>query len=162
MSKGINKVIIIGNIGQPPELKAMPNGSAVVTLSIATSERWKDKNSGEQQERTEWHRVVAFNRLAEICGQYLQKGSKVYIEGSLRTRKWQDSTGQDRWTTEIVAKEMQMLDGKRDDSQQNRLNDNGSQPAYSAPQQQQAAPQHQNHPAPDHQSPPDYDDDIPF
>ena len=112
MSKGINKVILIGNVGNEPEQKAMPNGNAVTNLSIATSENWKDKQTGQQQERTEWHRVVFFNRLAEIAGEYLSKGSKVYIEGSLRTRKWQNSEGKDQYTTEIVASEMQMLGGK--------------------------------------------------
>lgn len=112
MARGINKVILIGNIGQDPEVKSMPNGNAVTNATIATSESWKDKQTGQQQERTEWHRVVFFNRLAEIAGEYLRKGSKVYIEGSLRTRKWQDQSGQDRYTTEIVASEMQMLDSR--------------------------------------------------
>lgn len=108
--RGINKVILIGNLGSDPEMRYLPSGSAVSTLSIATSESWKDKTSGEQQERTEWHRVVLFNRLAEIAGEYLKKGSKVYVEGSLKTRKWQDKNGVDRYTTEIVAGSMQMLD----------------------------------------------------
>ncbi len=112
MARGVNKVILIGNLGQDPEVRYMPSGSAVTNISVATSEYWKDKTSGEQQERTEWHRVVFFNRLAEIAGEYLKKGSKVFIEGSLRTRKWQDKSGQDRYTTEIVASEMQMLDAK--------------------------------------------------
>lgn len=112
MARGINKVIIIGNLGQDPETRYMPSGGAVTNVSIATSESWKDKNSGQHQERTEWHRVVFFNRLAEIAAQYLKKGAKVYVEGSLRTRKWQGQDGQDRYTTEIVANEMQMLDGK--------------------------------------------------
>lgn len=111
MSKGINKVILIGNLGADPEVKYMPSGNAVTNVNLATSESWKDKQSGQMQERTEWHKVVFFNRLAEIAGEYLRKGSKVYIEGSLRTRKWQDQSGQDRYTTEIVASEMQMLDG---------------------------------------------------
>lgn len=109
MAKGINKVILVGNIGQDPETKYMPSGGAVTTISVATSESWKDKTTGDKQERTEWHRVVFFNRLAEIAGEYLRKGSQVYIEGSLRTRKWQDQSGTDRYTTEIVAGEMQML-----------------------------------------------------
>lgn len=112
MARGINKVILIGNIGQDPEVKSMPNGNAVTNATIATSESWKDKQTGQQQDRTEWHRVVFFNRLAEIAGEYLRKGSKVYVEGSLRTRKWQDQSGQDRYTTEIVASEMQMLDSR--------------------------------------------------
>jgi len=116
MARGINKVIIIGNIGQDPEVKYMPSGGAVTNVSIATSETWKDKNTGQPQERTEWHRVVFFNRLGEIAGEYLKKGSKVYIEGSLRTRKWQAQDGTDRYTTEIVANEMQMLDGRSDNA----------------------------------------------
>ena len=111
MSKGINKVILVGNCGQDPETRDIQSG-AVTNLSIATSESWKDKNTGDQQERTEWHRVVFFGKLAEIVAQYVKKGSKLYIEGSLRTRKWQGQDGQDRYTTEIVAKEMQMLDSK--------------------------------------------------
>ncbi len=114
-SRGINKVILIGNLGADPETRYMPSGGAVTNVNLATSETWKDKQTGQQQERTEWHRVVFFNRLAEIAGEYLRKGSKVYIEGSLRTRKWQDqNTGQDRYTTEIVASEMQMLDSRGD------------------------------------------------
>lgn len=118
MARGINKVILVGNCGQDPETKYMPSGGAVTNVSVATSESWKDKQTGQPQERTEWHRVVFFNRLAEIAGQYLKKGSKVYIEGSLRTRKWQDKGGADRYTTEIVAREMQMLDSKGSQSQQ--------------------------------------------
>ncbi len=116
MARGINKVILIGNIGQDPEVKYMPSGGAVTNVSVATSETWKDKNTGQPQERTEWHRVVFFNRLGEIAGEYLRKGSKVYIEGSLRTRKWQAQDGSDRYTTEIVASEMQMLDGRGDNA----------------------------------------------
>jgi len=109
MARGINKVILIGNLGQDPETRAMPSGSSVTNLRIATSESWKDKQSGEMKERTEWHSVAMFGRLAEIAGEYLRKGSQVYIEGSLRTRKWQDKQGNDRYTTEIIANEMQML-----------------------------------------------------
>ncbi|WP_133128766.1 single-stranded DNA-binding protein [Legionella nagasakiensis] len=112
MARGINKVILIGNVGVDPEVRYMPNGNAVTTLSIATSETWKDKQTGDKQERTEWHRVVCFNRLGEIAGEYIRKGTKLYVEGSLRTRKWQDQQGQDRYTTEIVASDIQMLDGK--------------------------------------------------
>lgn len=112
MARGVNKVILIGNLGADPEMRYMPSGGAVANVTIATAESWKDKQSGEQQDRTEWHRVVFFNRLAEIVGEYLKKGSQVYIEGSLRTRKWQDKSGQDKYTTEIVAAEMQMLGGK--------------------------------------------------
>ncbi|MBV1920281.1 MAG: single-stranded DNA-binding protein [Pseudomonadales bacterium] len=115
--KGINKVIVLGNLGQDPETRYMPNGNAVTNISIATSETWQDKQSGQNQERTEWHRVVFFNRLAEIAGEYLRKGSKVYVEGSLRTNKWQDQSGNDRYTTEIVASEMQMLDSRGDNQQ---------------------------------------------
>ena len=111
-SRGVNKVIIIGNLGNDPETRYLPSGGAVTNISLATSESWKDKQTGEMQERTEWHRVVFFNRLAEIAGEYLRKGSKVYLEGSLRTRKWQDKSGQDRYTTEIVSSEMQMLDSR--------------------------------------------------
>ena len=111
-ARGINKVILIGNLGADPETRFMPSGGAVANLRLATSESWKDKNTGEAQERTEWHTVVYFNRLAEIAGQYLKKGSKIYVEGSLRTRKWQDKSGVDRYTTEIVGSEMQMLDSK--------------------------------------------------
>lgn len=112
MARGINKVILIGHIGGDPEVRYMPNGNAVATLSLATTEAWKDKQTGDKQERTEWHRVVCFNRLGEIAGEYVRKGSKLYVEGSLRTRKWQDQQGQDRYTTEIVASDIQMLDGK--------------------------------------------------
>ena len=111
-SRGINKVILVGNLGADPEHRMSQAGSAITNISIATSESWKDKNTGQQQERTEWHRVVFFNRLAEIAAEYLRKGSKVYVEGALRTRKWQDQNGQDRWTTEIVGNEMQMLDSR--------------------------------------------------
>ena len=112
MARGINKVILIGNLGQDPETKAMPSGTTVCNLRIATSESWKDKQTGETKEQTEWHTVAMFGRLAEIAGEYLRKGSQVYIEGRLRTRKWQDKNGNDRYTTEIVANEMQMLGGR--------------------------------------------------
>jgi single-strand DNA-binding protein len=112
MARGINKVILIGNLGADPETRAMPSGMTVANIRVATSESWKDKQSGENKERTEWHNVAMFGRLGEIAGEYLKKGSKVYIEGSLRTRKWQDKQGQDRYTTEIIADEMQMLDSR--------------------------------------------------
>jgi single-strand DNA-binding protein len=112
MARGVNKVILIGNLGADPETRAMPSGTTVANLRIATSESWRDKQTGEQQERTEWHRVALFGRLAEVAGEYLRKGSKVYIEGSLRTRKWQDKEGKDRYSTEIVGNDMQMLDGR--------------------------------------------------
>lgn len=148
MARGVNKVILVGNCGKDPETRYTPSGSAVTNISIATSEQWTDKQSGQKQERTEWHNVVFFNRLAEIAGEYLRKGSQIYVEGSLRTRKWQDKNGQDRYTTEIVANEMQML-GSRGGA-------GGGD--YSAPQQQgggQSAPQM----APVDDS---FDDDIPF
>ena len=152
MARGINKVILIGNLGKDPETRYMPSGGAVTNITLATSESWKDKNTGEQQERTEWHRVVFFNRLGEIAGEYLKKGSKVYVEGSLRTRKWQGQDGQDRYTTEIVASDMQMLDSRT----------GGSEAFDSAPQAQrpaaQAASSAYQPPVPDN----DFDDDIPF
>jgi single-strand DNA-binding protein len=109
MARGVNKVIIVGNLGNDPETKYMPSGSAVTNLSVATNESWKDKQTGEQKDRTEWHRVAMFGRLAEIAAEYLRKGSQIYIEGKLRTRKWQDKQGNDRYTTEVIADEMQML-----------------------------------------------------
>jgi len=112
MARGVNKVILVGNLGKDPETRYMPSGSAVTNLTLATSESWKDKQTGENQERTEWHKVAMFGKLAEIAAEYLRKGSQVYIEGKLRTRKWQDKEGKDRWTTEIVADEMNMLGGK--------------------------------------------------
>ena len=112
MARGVNKVILIGNLGQEPEVKYMPSGAAVCNMTVATTDTWSDKSSGERQERTEWHRVVLFRRLAEVAGEYLHKGSKVYIEGRLQTRKWQDRNGQERYTTEIVANDMQMLDAR--------------------------------------------------
>lgn len=112
MSRGINKVILVGNLGKEPEVRFTPEGNAIANIVIATSESWRDKQSGEMQDRTEWHRVVFFGRLAEIVGEYLHKGSKVYLEGALRTRKWTDKDNNERYTTEIVASEMQMLDRK--------------------------------------------------
>ena len=163
MARGVNKVIIVGNCGQDPETRFMPSGGAVTNLSVATSESWKDKNTGDQQERTEWHRVVFFNRLAEIAGEYVKKGSKLYIEGSLRTRKWQGQDGQDRFTTEIVASEMQMLDS-RGGQQAGYDQSQGGGYQQSAPQasgSQQSAPQQQgsSQPAPQAGT---FDDDIPF
>ena len=112
MARGVNKVILIGNLGADPETRAMPSGTTVANLRVATSESWRDKQSGEQQERTEWHRVAFFGRLAEVAGEYLRKGSQVYIEGSLRTRKWQDKQGNDRYSTEIIGSDLQMLGGR--------------------------------------------------
>ena len=150
MSKVINKCILIGNLGADPDVRQTQGGSSVATLSVATSEAWKDKQTGEKKEKTEWHRVVAFNRLAEIMGEYLKKGSKVYIEGKLQTRKWQGQDGQDRYTTEIVANEMQMLDTRQ-----------GAGGGNAGP----SRPAQQNQPAPaGYNSGPDDDleDDIPF
>lgn len=143
MARGINRVILVGHLGQDPEIKSMPSGSAVANASIATSDQWKDKQSGEMRDRTEWHRVVFFNRLAEIVGQYLRKGSQVYVEGRLQTRKWQDQNGNDRYTTEIVASEMQMLGGK-----DNADGSAGAPAQNQAPQQAAAADA--------------FDDDVPF
>ena len=157
MARGVNKVILVGNCGQDPETRVIPStGASVTNLSVATSESWKDKVTGDQQERTEWHRVVFFNRLAEIAGEYVRKGSKLYIEGSLRTRKWQGQDGQDRYTTEIVGSEMQMLDsrgsspsgefsGSNDQIKNNEFSNQSSSEASSGSQSLDA-----------------FDDDIPF
>jgi len=112
MARGLNKVMVMGNLGADPEVRYLPNGSAVTNIRVATSESWKDKQSGEKQERTEWHRIVLFNRLGEIAAQYLRKGSRVFVEGSLRTNKWQDQSGNERYTTEIIASSMQLMDSK--------------------------------------------------
>ena len=152
MARGINKVILVRNLGGDPETRYMPSGSAVTNLSVATSESWKDKQTGEQKERTEWHKVAMFNRLAEIAAEYLRKGSQVYIEGKLRTRKWQDRDGNDRWTTEIVADEMQMLGGR-----------GGAAPMGSGQGMGQGSSQDSGPPsAPPQTGPDDFDDDIPF
>ena len=143
MARGINKVIVVGNLGQDPDTRYMPSGSAVTNITVATNESWKDKQTGEQKDRTEWHKVAMFGRLAEIAAEYLRKGSQVYIEGKLRTRKWQDKQGNDRYTTEIVADEMQMLGGRG---------------GAGAPMSDQGPP-----PSPPPQgSSDDFDDDIPF
>lgn len=171
MARGINKVILIGNLGKDPEIRYTPSGGAVANMTIATSESWKDKNTGENQERTEWHRVVMFNRLGEIAGEYLKKGSKVYIEGKLQTRKWQDQQGQDRYTTEIVANEMQMLDSRGGASggsdfggDSNNYSQSQSQSQSQPPSQGQAqrsAPAAQPAPATANRFD-DFDDDIPL
>jgi len=168
MSRGVNKVILIGHLGGDPEVRYMPNGGAVANVTVATTESWKDKSSGEQQEKTEWHRVVFFARLAEIVGEYLKKGSQIYVEGRLQTRKWQDKQGVDRYTTEIVANEMQMLgsrsnmsSGGGQPSQGGQQPQAGSAPAASQPQS--APAQSSGHPGGGAQgSYDDYDDDIPF
>lgn len=163
MAKGINKVILVGNLGNDPEVKYMPSGGAVTNFSLATADSWKDKTSGERVDKTEWHRVVFFNRLAEIAGEYLKKGSQVYIEGSLRTRKWQGQDGQDRYTTEIVGSEMQMLGGRSDGGSRGTA-PMGNSGGQSAPQPQGGRPAPQNQPrqAPAPQNFDDFDDDIPF
>ncbi len=130
--RGINKVILVGNLGQDPEVRFMPNGGAAANFTIATSESWKDKQTGEQKEKTEWHKLSCFGKLAEICGEYLKKGSKIYVEGRLQTRKWQNQQGQDQYTTEVVFDDMQMLDSKPQGVQQQG---GYQQPAHQAPQQ---------------------------
>ena len=155
MARGINKVILIGNLGKDPEVRYSPNGGAIANITLATSESWKDKNTGENVEKTEWHRVVFFRRLAEIVGEYLKKGSKVYIDGKLQTRKWQDKDGNDRYTTEIVANEMQMLDSRGAGGSSASFNQESAAPMAAAPQGQ-SAPQGQAAPMGD------FDDDIPF
>ena len=133
MARGVNKVILIGNLGRDPEVRHSPNGGAIANITLATSESWKDKNTGEQVDKTEWHRVVFFRRLAEIVGEYLKKGSKVYIEGKLQTRKWQDKEGNDRYTTEVVANEMQMLDSRGGSTRNNQDEAQVAQPATQEP-----------------------------
>lgn len=162
-SKGVNKVIIIGNLGQDPEVRYTKSNEAIATLSIATSESWKDKTNGQPKEITEWHRCVAYKRLAEIAGEYLKKGSKVYIEGKLQTRKWQAQDGTDRYTTEIVIKDLQMLDGKPQGGQQQNpaSNQHGSHlnhQAQYAQQQNQRQVQQPMNGMPDDE----FDDEIPF
>lgn len=151
MARGINKVIVVGNLGADPDTRYMPSGGAVTNLSLATSEQWKDKQTGEQKERTEWHKVAMFGRLAEISAEYLRKGSQVYIEGKLRTRKWQDKDGNDRWTTEIIADEMQMLGGRGGGAPMP-----GGSDGY--PEAQQRGSSRAPAQAPDE----GFDDDIPF
>ena len=164
MARGVNKVILVGNLGQDPEVRYTPSGSAVANVRLATSDQWKDKQTGEMQERTEWHRIVFFNRLAEVVAEYLKKGQQIYVEGRIQTRKWQDQSGQDRYTTEIVTNEMQMLGGRSaggggsgfdqgmDQSQPPQAPAGGGAPARGG-----AAPQPAQGGAYD-----DFDDDIPF
>lgn len=160
MARGINKVILVGNLGSDPETRYLPNGSPVVSFSVATSDTWKDKQTGEKHERTEWHRVVAFNRLGEIAAEYIRKGSKVYLEGSLRTRKWQDQQGNDRYMTEIIASEMQMLDGKGASS---AASSNSTASSYSQDSQEFGAMERSMDTAmPAGMDQPIMDDDIPF
>jgi single-strand DNA-binding protein len=179
-SRGVNKVILVGNLGQDPEVRYMPNGGAVANITLATSESWRDKATGEQKEKTEWHRVVLFGKLAEVAGEYLRKGSQVYIEGALQTRKWTDQAGVERYTTEVVVNvggTMQMLGGR----QGGGAPMGGQAPAqqqggWGQPQQPQAgnqfsgaaqpasrpAPAQNSAPAPSNEPPMDFDDDIPF
>jgi single-strand DNA-binding protein len=167
MSKGINKVILIGNLGNEPDVRYTPAGVAIVNISLATSDSWTDKQTGQRQERTEWHKVVFFNRLAEIVKQYLHSGSKIYVEGNLRTEKWQDQNGVERYTTKIMAREMQMLDGPKTGGGDNYQAQAPQQTNYAPPQQQQAAPQSppmDSQPPASQNVPPtkDFDDDVPF
>ena len=167
-SRGVNKVILVGNLGQDPEVRYMPSGGAVANITLATSESWRDKATGEMKEQTEWHRVVLFGKLAEVAGEYLRKGSQVYIEGQLRTRKWTDQSGAEKYTTEVVVNvggTMQMLGGRQGGQQQQGGWGQPQQPqggnqfsggAQSRPQQQPSAPGQSNEP------PMDFDDDIPF
>lgn len=163
MARGINKVILIGNLGTDPEVRTMNNGNPVATFSLATNESWKDKATGEKQERTEWHRIACFNRLAEIVGEYIKKGSKLYVEGSLRTRKWQDQEGKDRYTTEIVAADIQMLDGKGGNNNANYggYEDLSAMTENSQPSWQQPAKQEKSA-APNLEVFNELNDDIPF
>jgi single-strand DNA-binding protein len=156
MARGVNKVILVGNLGADPETRYTAGGAAITNINIATSESWKDKQTGENQERTEWHRVVFFNRLAEIAGEYLRKGSQVYVEGSIRTRKWQGQDGQDRYTTEVVANEMQMLGSRASEGSQQSAGGGfrDNKPARPSQSPAQSAPA----PADDNFA----EDDIPF
>jgi len=156
MARGVNKVILVGNLGKDPETRYMPSGSAVTNLTLATSESWKDKQTGENQERTEWHKVAMFGKLAEIAAEYLRKGSQVYIEGKLRTRKWQDKEGKDRWTTEIVADEMNMLGGKSGGASAGERAPAGAAAGGGSSGGGRAAVNDSGGP------PGDFDDDIPF
>ena len=156
MARGVNKVILIGNLGADPETRYTASGNAVSNLRLATSRSWRDKQTNETKEQTEWHRVVLFSRLAEIAGEYLRKGSRVYIEGRIQTRKWQDQQGQDRWTTEVVAEDLQMLDSRAGGTA-SYGGDGGDDPGASAASQ--PAPAKEAAPPP---SDDDFDDDIPF
>lgn len=169
MARGVNKVILIGNLGADPETRFMPSGGAVTNARLATSETWKDKQTNQMQERTEWHRVVFFNKLGEIAGEYLKKGSKVYVEGSIRTRKWQGQDGQDRYTTEIVASEMQMLDGRGGGEgggagyQNQASQSQGQQGGYANDNNDyESAPSNNNQRGNFSGPADDFDDDIPF
>lgn len=158
-SRGVNKVILVGHLGQDPEVRYMPNGGAVANLTLATSDTWRDKATGEQKERTEWHRIVLFGKLAEVAGEYLRKGSQVYIEGALQTRKWQDQSGQDRYSTEVVVNvggTLQMLGGKRIDTSDGSVPSQVNKPAASGPTYSGTPPAA----TPNDVAP--FDDEIPF
>ncbi len=162
MARGINKVILVGNLGQDPETRAMPSGKAVTNVRIATTDSWRDKQSGEQKENTEWHTVVFFDRLAEIAAEYLRKGSQVYVEGRLRTRKWQDKSGNDRYTTEIVANEMQMLGGRGGGAGAGGGASSGTSPGAARRESAPADEYSQAAPAAAGGKDEAFDDDIPF
>lgn len=157
----LNKVMLIGNLGADPEVRYMPSGGAVTNIRLATTLRWKDKQTGERRDSTEWHRVVFFNRLAEVAGEYLRKGSQVYIEGRIRTQKWQDQSGQDRYTTEIVAEEMQML-GSRSGGTANFGDNQAQQGSGTSPSASNTAPQQSSSDMPPSAPDEGFDDDIPF
>lgn len=159
MARGVNKVILIGNLGNDPEVRYTPSGSAVANVNLATSETWRDKQTGELQDRTEWHRVVFFNRLAEIVGEYLRKGSKIYIEGTLRTRKWQDKNGIDRYTTEIIANEMHILDSRSGGQERGNFSDEGAVTVTQGSAHSTSSPPLA---APEAVGAGHFDDDIPF
>lgn len=164
MARGVNKVILVGNLGNDPEVRYMPSGGAVANVSVATAESWTDKNTGQRQDRTEWHRVVFFNKLAEIVGEYLRKGSQVYVEGSLRTRKW-EKDGIERYSTEIVANDMQMLGGRPGGGGSAEFQQSGAPSQSRGPAASQSRPSYpqQSAPAPMPAGPEaDFDDDIPF
>jgi single-strand DNA-binding protein len=186
-NRSVNKVVLVGNLGKDPEMRYMPNGSAVANLTLATTESWKDKQTGERKDKTEWHRLTVFNRLGEMCGEYLKKGAKIYVEGKLQTRKWQGQDGQDRYTTEVVVSEIQMMDSRNPAQGQGQYQANAPQQGAPAQQNRGSAPQTQTQqaapqmapayqqPAPTaptqqpkqgqvqyNEPPMDFDDDIPF
>jgi single-strand DNA-binding protein len=156
MARGLNKVMLIGNLGADPEIRYTAGGSAIANVRLATAESWRDKESGEQQERTEWHRVVFFGRLAEIAGEYLKKGSQIYVEGRIQTRKWQNKEGNDQYSTEIIANEMQMLGGRGSAGAGGGSSAGGSYEPNSAPREAPSKARGNDAPMPD------FDDDIPF
>ena len=158
---GVNKVIILGNLGNDPEMRYLNNGDLVANLSIATSESWSDKNTGEKRERTDWHRIVAYRRTAEIIGQYTRKGSKLYVEGKLQTRKWTDNNGVDRYITEIIADSVQLLDSRRDDQSGQQGYQQQSYQQHQQYQQRRQNGNPQNNPTPQYEQQ-TFDDDIPF